>query len=199
MYLIGGLGNPEEKHKLNRHNVGFLVLDSILDDLPWRYDKYANANYRKIDLQGKHVLLLKPQTYMNNSGISVKYMKDRHDLDTENIVIIQDDIDLPTGKFKIVFDRGDGGHNGIRSIINQLGTKSFVRIKIGVAPTDGSGNAIKPKAGFLQSQQKAVAKYLLKDFSNQELKVLDGMINKIKEILETIIKSGYLEAMNKYN
>jgi PTH1 family peptidyl-tRNA hydrolase len=136
---------------------------------------------------------------MNNSGLSIEHLKNKYEISYENILIIQDDIDLPFGSWKIVFDRGAGGHNGIKSIIEYIDTNKFVRIKIGIAPVDTSGNAIKPKPGFLQSQSSAVAKFVLKDFSKNDLEKLNKLVPKIKDTLNVFVRDGHEKAMNEFN
>lgn len=198
MYLITGLGNPGEKYLKSRHNAGFILLDEIVGD-NWTDDKYAKALISHADNQDREVLFVKPITFMNNSGQSVKFLRDKHVVPPENIVVIHDDIDLPFGSVKLVFERGDGGHNGIRSIINQLNTNKFIRIRVGISPTDTEGRAVKPKGGFFTTPQKAVSNYVLKDFGSSDLKKLKDMAPKVKDLLDTIIRDGYMGAMNKFN
>ena len=194
MFLILGLGNPGEKYKNSRHNVGFILLDEIFGE-KFIYDKYANAKI----LKEEDAFFVKPETYMNNSGTSVKYLLDKNNIKPENIVVLHDDIDLPFGNIRIVFGSGAGGHNGIKSIFENIGTNDFVRIKIGIAPTDSSGKAIKPKPGLFQSQKNAVSNFVLKDFSKNDLEKIKSLAPKIKEIIDTIIKYGRNTAMNKFN
>lgn len=194
MYLIVGLGNPGEKYKNSRHNVGFIVLDEIFSS-GWHADKYGNADI----LNNESGVYVKPKTFMNNSGVSTKFFAAKLKISTENIVIIHDDIDLPFGAMKVVFDSGPGGHNGIKSVAEQLGTQKFVRVKIGIAPTNSEGKAIKPKSGFFESSSSAVAKYVLKDFSKGDLEKIKEMSKKIKDCLDTIIREGREKAMNKFN
>lgn len=194
MYLIAGLGNPGEKYKNSRHNVGFILLDEMLAGV-FQLDKYARAEILLEDSS----LFVKPQTFMNSSGESLKYFVSKKDIDTKNVIVIHDDVDLPFGAIKIVFAGGAGGHNGVRSIIDSLGTNEFVRIKIGIAPTDAEGRAIKPKPGFFQSQSSAVARFVLKDFSKADLAALAKLAPRIRDIIDLIISQGYLEAMNRFN
>ncbi len=194
MYLIIGLGNPGDKYKNSRHNVGFITLDEIFPS-GWYADKYGNADI----LNNGEAVYVKPRTFMNNSGASAKFFANKLKILPEQIVIIHDDIDLPFGSTKIVFDSGAGGHNGIKSVAEQLGTQKFVRIKIGIAPVNSEGKAIKPKSGFFESQSSAVAKYVLKDFSKGDLEKLKSMASKIKDILHTIVIEGREKAMNKFN
>lgn len=193
MYLIVGLGNPGEKYLKSRHNAGFIVCDGLASQ--WEYDKYADADVSK----SGDIIVVKPQTFMNNSGTSVKVLAKKYSIVPQHIIVIHDDIDLPFGGTKIVFASGPGGHNGVRSIIDQLGTNEFVRVKVGIAPTDTEGRATKPKPGFLQSQKSAVAKYVLKDFSTADMNTFRTRMPEMKDIIETIVREGKEKAMNRWN
>lgn len=193
MYLIVGLGNPGDKYIKSRHNVGFIVLDEIVSS--WEKDKYADALFG----QNGEVLFVKPQTFMNNSGLSVKHYIQNKSILSEDVLIIHDDIDMPFGAIKVVFESGAGGHNGVRSVVDQIGTNKFARIKIGIAPTDEYGKAMKPKPGLFQSKKSAVSKYVLKDFSKNDLETIKILSRKVKDIIDTFVKEGFLSAMNKFN
>lgn len=194
MFLILGLGNPGDKYKKSRHNVGFILLDEILGDR-FEFNKFANAYFLK---EGDSIFA-KPQTFMNNSGSSAKYFVEQNNIENKNVVVIHDDIDLPFGNIRVVFGSGTGGHNGVKSISENLKTNDFVRIKFGIAPTDGDGKAIKPKPGIFQSQKSAVSNFVLKDFSVGDLEKIKSLAPKIKEIIEIIKNEGYLIAMNRFN
>ncbi len=193
MHLIVGLGNPGDKYKNSRHNVGFILLDDIVSD--WTSDKYSNSLISK----NSESIFVKPQTFMNNSGSSVKHLSEKFPVPSENVVVIHDDIDLPFGSKKIVFESGAGGHNGVGSIIDNLGTNKFIRIKVGIAPTDADGRAIKPKPGIFQSQKSAVAKYVMKDFSKGDQDKLKALAKEIRSAIEIIVKDGRQVAMNRFN
>lgn len=194
MHLIIGLGNPGEKYKNSRHNVGFILLDEIFKS-GWHTDKYGNADI----LNNESAVYVKPKTFMNNSGNSVKFFAKKLKITSEDVVVIHDDIDLPFGSMKIVFDSGTGGHNGVKSVAEQLGTQKFTRIKIGIAPTDGDGKAIKPKGGLFTSQKTAVANFVIKDFSKGDLEKIKDMSTRVKDCLDCIVREGREKAMNKYN
>ncbi len=194
MHLIIGLGNPGSKYKNSRHNAGFIVLDEIFKT-GWHGDKYGNAEI----LNNGEAVYVKPQTFMNNSGASAKFFSKKLKISPENVVVIHDDVDMPFGAVKIVYDSGAGGHNGIKSIAEQLGTQKFTRIKIGIAPVDADGKARKPKGGLFTSAQKAVADFVIKDFSKGDLEKIKEMSKKIKDCLDTIIREGREKAMNKFN
>lgn len=131
MKLIIGLGNPDKKYELTRHNVGFIVLDAYVNDDNWK--EFHNALVYEKKINNEKILFVKPLTYMNNSGDAVRYLIDYYKLTPDDIFVIQDDISLELGKHRIKYDSSDGGHNGIKSIIKSLNTQKFLRLKIGLA------------------------------------------------------------------
>lgn len=156
MKLIVGLGNPGEKFKGHRHNVGFQFIDYLIEKLQMTNDKLqisnqfqntnlefskkANAIYTWFKIKGKQIELFKPQTFMNKSGVSVKYAIKKHpELKFEDLIVVHDDLDIPIGKFKIQKGTGPKLHNGIESVENSLGTKDFWRVRIGVDNRQNSG------------------------------------------------------------
>ena len=190
MFLIAGLGNPGEKYERTRHNIGFLILDEMLGDTPWNKDKYAEAEYWSGDFSGHTALFVKPHTFMNLSGKAVREMMDRDDIDMSRVVIIYDDIDIPVGQFKISYDRGAGGHNGLKSVISELDDKAFLRVRIGIAPVDEEGRAIRPAD---------TASFVLKEFSKDSLDRSLALAPKIKEAIKTFMEFGREVTMNKFN
>jgi len=197
MILIVGLGNPGEKYKKTRHNVGFILLDFLYSG--FEGDKYADALIKKDTLEGQEVLFIKPQTFMNESGRTILFLKDKYEIEPENILVIYDDIALPFGEMRVSFDRGDGGHNGVKSIASHLGSKAFVRVRIGIAPKDEEGKAIKPKGGLFTSASKAVSNFVLKDFSQYDLDKLKEQSLKVEKIIKTFVKEGREKVMNEFN
>jgi len=136
MKVIIGLGNPGERYQFTRHNAGYLVIDGL--QKKWGFGDFSlNRRFQAEISKGKgyggDILLAKPATYMNNSGDSVRFILDFYKLSANDIIVIQDDIDLPLGKLKIATDSGAAGHNGIQDIIEKIGTKKFIRIRIGIA------------------------------------------------------------------
>lgn len=133
MKLIIGLGNPGAKYRDTKHNIGFIALDEMAFQNGWAFNK---SKFESVYAEGRigteKVLLIKPQTFMNESGRSVRPWMDYYDLTEEDIVVIYDDMDLPPGKIRLREKGGSGGHNGIKSLIQHLGTKKFNRVKIGV-------------------------------------------------------------------
>lgn len=194
MILIVGLGNPGEEYKLSRHNTGFIVLDYILGKVEWKQSNGTKAIFYKDSISGKPLLYLKPQTFMNNSGVAVSYAQnEKTKIKSENIIIIYDDIDLPLGSLKISFNRSSGGHNGLESIIKKIKSKEFIRIRIGVSPKTPKGLAKKPKG------EEAVLKFLLGKFKEDELKEIKKISKKVLEIIEMISKEGREKSMSIYN
>ena len=167
MILIVGLGNPGKKYEKTRHNIGSRIIDEL-----------ESLNF-------KNVILAKPQIFMNESGKAVKTLIKTYHLTPNNLIIIHDDIDIPLGKIRIVKNRGAAGHKGVESIVNNLGTKNFVRFRIGICPKIG-----KPKNP---------ERFVLQKFNKGEEKLIKEVIKKTVEAVETIIKDGLQKAMNTYN
>lgn len=180
-YLIVGLGNPGTEYEKTRHNAGWIVIDSMYPNLVWARDSYANAG----TAQEGDFLFVKPATFMNLSGETVQYFVDKKDYLPENIIVIYDDIDLALGKMKISFDRGSGGHNGIKSIEMSLGSREFIRIRIGISKTLEDGTLVKPN--------------VLGKFEASELETLAEVAKRVKLSLETIAKEGKEQAMTLFN
>lgn len=176
MKLIIGLGNPEPEHVDPRHNAGFLVIDKLVQNLETNtsFDKKANAEVFKTTINKKRAILAKPLTYMNNSGAAVRALMDFYKIKLENLIVIHDDKDIPLGETRIQIDRGPAGHNGIKSIIEHLGTQNFARIRVGVAPD--KQEKIKDTAGFV-----------LGKFTAAEMKALKKVIENVAKEIETLI------------
>ena len=186
MYIIAGLGNPGREYVNTRHNTGFEAIDTIASKYNIKLNKEKfKAVYGEGFIAGEKVLLLKPQTYMNLSGESLRDFVNWYKVDTENIIIIYDDISLPVGKIRIRPKGSAGGHNGIKSIIFQLGTDVFPRIKIGV--------------GAPQNIDYDLADYVLGKFSKDEIEILIKTVIRTTEAVETIIKHGTEKAMSGFN
>lgn len=195
MKLIVGLGNPGEEYKISRHNTGFIVLDNILGNkIEWKQSPGTKALFCKDSVDKKPVLFLKPQTFMNNSGVAVSYTQnEKAKIKSEDIIVIYDDIDLPLGSLKISFNRSSGGHNGLESIIKKIKSREFIRIRIGISPSTPSGKIRKPKG------EEAILKFLLGKFKDDELKELKKISKKVDEIIGVIINEGKEKAMSVYN
>ena len=174
-YLIAGLGNPGEKYKETRHNVGARVLG-----------EFGRKN------KNKKLTLLAPITFMNRSGEAIgKLIKSK--LAAGKLVVIHDDLDLPFGRFKISFGRGAGGHRGVESIIRKLKTESFIRLRIGIAPTTPAGKIKKPQG------EDRIVKFILGKFTSKEETGLKKLMPQLVEALEIITTAGPAPAMNQFN
>jgi len=179
MKMIVGLGNPGKEYDNTRHNIGFIALDNLLSGIKWK--KKFNSLFLPVEINNEKILFVKPQTYMNLSGYSVAKFVKFYKIKTENILIIQDDLDLAFGKIKIKTDSGAGGHNGIDSIISALKTKQINRLKIGI----GNNKNIETKD------------YVLGKFTKTEEKELPNILEKTKELIETFCESDINAVMNK--
>lgn len=180
MIIIVGLGNPGEQYKNTRHNVGFMAIDEFAEknNFPqFKLEKKSNSLISEKD----NILLVKPQTFMNNSGQAVATI--RQNRNVKNLIVIHDDIDLPLGKIKIVKERGSAGHKGVESIIKSIGNNELIRIRIGIAPQ----NEVRAK------------EIVLKNFSPEEQEIINQTINKTASALNLFIEKGLEGVMNEYN
>lgn len=171
MKLIVGLGNPGKEYLNTRHNVGFWAAEKLAEywgakKTDWSNSKKAQADYLKITNMADGVEIIKPQTFMNNSGVAVTYAAKKHNLKPAEIIVIHDDKDIKLGEFKIQNGRGSAGHNGIKSIIEHLGTKDFHRVRIGVAPSD-------------DRPMNDTADFVLGKFNKEEKIILEKIWEKI--------------------
>lgn len=175
MILVIGLGNPGEKYKNTRHNVAWIIFDEIFGVENWQSEKYAHSEILKKKIKDKDFIFAKPQTFMNDSGKIIPYFVKNFDININDILVIQDEIDLPLGEVKLSIDSGDAGHNGVKSIMNILGSKKFARIRIGVSIKDEEGNVYKPD--------------VLGNFSLQEIEILKKeIVSKVENIIKDFIK-----------
>jgi PTH1 family peptidyl-tRNA hydrolase len=194
LYVIG-LGNPGEEYKETRHNTGRIILELLAkkNNFPdWKEDGKIKALISKGELDGEKMTFVLPNNFMNNSGKSVlPLIKSKKDLD--KLVVIYDDLDLPIGKIKLSYNRSSGGHNGLGSIIKNVKSEEFLRIRVGVSPHTPSGKTKKPKG------EDAVLKFLLKEFKEPEMKEIKKIAKIISEALVTTSSSGKDKAMSIYN
>jgi len=191
MILIVGLGNPGKKFEKTRHNLGRLVLSSwqqVAGFPDFKLNKKLNAFITEGNFNKKKIILALPETFMNNSGKSVKKLIKNYKLKIENLFVIHDDLDLPLEKIMIVKNRGSAGHKGVQSIIDELGTKDFVRFRIG----------INPSSTFYAVVQN-VENFVLQKFNKKEEKILKEVIKKTIEAIECSLKLGPEKAMQKFN
>jgi PTH1 family peptidyl-tRNA hydrolase len=194
-YILVGLGNPGPEYENTRHNTGRIVLAHALKKFGFdtlEKSKKYNALSGKGEIGGTDVLVLEPETYMNKSGASVKEAV-KSPKDAERTIVVYDDMDLPLGTFRIAFNRGSGGHNGLESIIKALKTREFVRIRVGVSPTTPGGKLKKP------SGEEKVIDFLMGKFKPAEAEEIKKVSKKITEAIETIIVEGREKAMGEFN
>jgi peptidyl-tRNA hydrolase, PTH1 family len=130
--LIVGLGNPSSEYSLHRHNAGFRILDMLADESPGFWKTTKDFFYRNAIIENKEVILLKPMTYMNLSGNPVRKFLDKYEIQPSKMIVVHDELDIPVGELRVCFSRGHGGHNGVESIINSIGTKDFYRLRVGI-------------------------------------------------------------------
>lgn len=185
MYIVAGLGNPGKEYEMTRHNIGFHVIDYLADKYSVKVTKLKfKGLWGEARIGSEKVLLIKPQTYMNLSGDCIRDFAAFYKVSPQNIVIFSDDVSLDRGNIRIRPKGSDGGHNGLKSIIYQLSSDEFFRIKMGVGANDN---------------RVPLADYVLGRFSKDEIPVLEDAIVRASEALELIIKGRADMAMNKYN
>ena len=186
MYLVAGLGNPGREYDMTRHNIGFEVIDYIADKYKIKVKKLKfKSLYQKAELAGEEVILMKPQTYMNLSGESIRDAAAFYKIPPEKIIIISDDINLEKGRIRVRKSGSAGGHNGLKSIIYQLSSENFVRVRIGV--------------GDKENENQELADYVLSRFTKEEIPLFEKAIINAAGAIEETIKNGAESAMNLYN
>lgn len=180
-----GLGNPGKQYEMNRHNVGFMAIDRFA--AKWGINSFQNKGKGHLgegNVNGTKVFLLKPMTYMNLSGESMRAILDFYKLKVEDVVIIYDDMDTPFGQIRLRYQGSAGGHNGIKSIIQHAGTQSFNRIRVGVN---------RPAPGY------NIADYVLANFSKEEMKSLDDVLDLICNAMLSSLDEPFEKTMGKFN
>lgn len=193
-YIFVGLGNPGEEYEGTRHNAGRILLTIFGKqyDAEWKEDKKLSAKVAKIKVGKSPVTLVLPDTFMNNSGKSVKPLVTSIK-GAEKLVVVYDDLDMPFGNSKISFNRSSGGHRGLESIIKAIKTEKFARVRVGISPTTPTGKMKKP------SGEDAVMKVIMGKFKPEEMLVLKKLSKKISEALETFVRDGLGKAMTEFN
>ena len=185
MYIIVGLGNPENEYSNTRHNMGFDTINKIAKQYNIEISKTNfKGQYGTGTIENEKVILLKPQTYMNLSGESVKEILKFYKLSTDNLIIIYDDIDIEAGIIKLRKTGGPGTHNGMKSVINEIQTEKFPRVRIGIGRPEYKSDLIN---------------YVIGKIPEQEIQVLDKSTTLAKDAVIEIIKNGIDKAMNKFN
>ncbi|MDO8551347.1 MAG: aminoacyl-tRNA hydrolase [bacterium] len=196
MKLIVGLGNPGEKYSQTRHNLGFMVLDKLLPQLTsaeettWQRDTKTKSEIFKLG----DLILVKPQTYMNNCGFTIKKLADFYHISPENIWVIHDDLDLPLGRIKIRKGGGTAGHHGLDSIAEKLGSFDFVRFRLGIDKVEGHDELSKDRVG-----RREVENYILGELSPKEHNEVKKVIKRVIEAIELASKKSLDQAMNQFN
>ena len=181
MKLIVGLGNPGQEYTYTRHNIGFMVIDHFTSSNNW--SKKWNALYQEKIINNEKIILIKPITYMNLSGQAVKEFVNFYKISLKDILVIQDDLDLEVGMYRLKTNSSSGGHNGIKSIIECLGNNNFARLKIGIS----------------NNKKMDTKDYVLGKFSLEEQAIFNNLYAKFNEIITTFITNGLDKTMNKYN
>lgn len=185
MYLIVGLGNPEDKYSNTRHNMGFDVINELSKECDIKVSKSKfDAFYGMGEINGKKVILAKPQTYMNLSGESIIEFKKFYKISNKNIIVIYDDMDLNIGDIRLKAKGGPGTHNGMKSVVDNLNTEEFIRVRVGIGT---------PK------YKDDIINYVLEQIPKREREILDGSIIKAKDSIIEILENGIDRAMNKFN
>lgn len=191
MKLIVGLGNPGRAYLRNRHNIGFTCLRYFAKQVGIRFDKkVCLARTGSGEVGGSKVILARPQTFMNLSGRSVCRLVKKFSINPHDLIVIHDDLDLPLGRIRIRQDSSSGGHKGVSSIISELGSRNFIRIRVGIG---------RPMSDIPETSEADVVNYVLNDFTTEEKKTISQVIPEVSEAIICLLTEGKVAAMNKYN
>jgi peptidyl-tRNA hydrolase, PTH1 family len=184
--LIVGLGNPGIEYQFTPHNLGFLTIDRVADDCGVEVrNRQCRALTARAVIEEQQVLLAKPETYMNLSGLSVRELVAKHELDpVRDLIVIYDELDLPLGTIRIRQRGSSAGHNGMESVIGALGTQEFLRIRLGIGPDRKIRDGVK---------------YVLAPFRKRELKKVDEVLDNAAEAVKVTLREGPAAAMNRFN
>lgn len=183
MKLIVGLGNPDLKYENTRHNIGFMLLDYIFSKDSFILNKKMNAMEFITNINGEKVVVIKPITYMNLSGDAVSKYLNFYKLNVEDMMVIQDDLDMPLGNIKLFFNRGDGGHNGIKDIVLKTGSRNFLRVKIGIG-----------KSILVDTKD-----YVLGKFTSKDSEIINDVFFCLRDIVNDFVYCNKDSLMQKYN
>ena len=185
MRLIVGLGNPDPEYQWTPHNLGFMAVDELADRGSIRVERpEGKALVGRGKLAGEEILLAKPQTYMNLSGVSVRELLAKYELEPADLLVMWDEVQLPAGTFKIHPDGSAGSHNGAKSVIGSIGTQQFARLRLGCGPDHPVGS---------------LRDYVLRPMKKAELEEASEMLGQVGDAVELILTQGLDAAMNKYN
>jgi PTH1 family peptidyl-tRNA hydrolase len=205
VWLLVGLGNPGRKYERNRHNVGFRVIDELerqhgLGGFRAKFGGEVAAGMLSIGGRHHKAVLLKPLEFMNLSGFAVQRAAQFHDIEPERIVVVHDEIDIDFGRLKLKAGGGHGGHNGLRSMIEQLGSNAFLRVRVGVGkpgPEQSTGAAAAPANAA--SRDRRVAGYVLSDFPSELEPRVEELVRTAASAVEAIVDRGMEAAMNEFH
>jgi len=183
LWLLVGLGNPGSRYTKTRHNIGFMVLDALTAQIGLAFRE--RTDYRASDgfMENERIIFMEPLTFMNRSGVAVKKVADKHAVPPERIIVVHDDLDLPAGKLKIRKKGSSGGHKGIDSLIQNLGSRDFIRVKIGIGR-----DPLLPTEAFVLSK-----------FRRDEIPLIREAVSQASHAITCIISEGPDRAMNKFN
>jgi len=191
MKLVVGLGNPGQGYSNNRHNLGFMCVSHFAKEHRIAFDKkQAQARIGTGEVGGETVVVARPDTFMNQSGQAVSRLVKKFSVSPDDLIIIHDDLDLPVGRIRIRQGGSAGGHRGIESIINSLGGKEFLRVRVGIGRPAGSERG---------ASEDAIVGYVLGGFAPDERKIIEQTVPAVSDALECLITEGLNAAMNKYN
>jgi len=186
MWLIVGLGNPGHRYARTRHNLGFMVMDRVASDSGVPMNGSAcQALTGQGQLEGESILLAKPQTFMNRSGVAVSCLVTDWGIPLSQVFVIVDDFALPLGKLRLRVRGSDGGHNGLKSIIEALGTERFPRLRLGIHPPE--------------REIRDAVEFVLSPFTSDERDAVELMIERAQAVIRTVLREGFDQAMTKYN
>ncbi len=186
LYLIVGLGNPGSDYARTRHNAGFLVLERLAEQwrISWSYEKKFQARLARADRGEKRVVLCEPQTYMNSSGEAVGAVRDFYRVPPPQVLVVVDDADLPLGQLRLRPGGSSGGHHGLESIEQHLGTRDYPRLRVGIGRQDG---------------QRQITGHVLGRFGSTEIELIDKVLTVAAAQAETWLEAGIQKAMNQFN
>ncbi len=185
MYLIVGLGNPEEEYSRTRHNMGFDVINKLSEQVGIKVNKNKfNSLYGTGTINAEKVILVKPQTYMNLSGTAVRQFKDFYKVDSNSLIVVYDDLNIEPGIIKIRKKGGPGTHNGMKSVVSEIVTEDFPRIRVGIGNPEYKNDLLN---------------YILNKIKDDDYKILEKAIENASNAIKEILTNGIDIAMNKYN
>jgi PTH1 family peptidyl-tRNA hydrolase len=187
LYLIAGLGNPGREYAGTRHNIGFMLVERLASQWKagWSLEKKFSARLARRDADGKRIYLCQPQTFMNASGEAVAGLHGFYQLPLAQVLIAVDDADLPLGQIRMRAEGSSGGHHGLESVEQQLGTRDYPRLRLGIGRQAAAG--------------RQISNYVLGHFGAEERAVVDEVLNRAGQQVECWLNSGIKEAMNRFN